>query len=274
MSIEAPLRAIPWRSELLDSIPGITHAITRRIPGMGQADGNVGFSAPRDKADAWTMRQQWCAAVGLSPYNLVTLGQVHGADVHRVSRHHAGWGATPGSTQIGYGDALITNVAGPVLMTLHADCQPLLFVDPGCGHRGPAIAVAHAGWRGTVADVAGQTLGAMVSAFGTRAADVHVALGPAIGPCCYEVGEEVAAAWRRLAGTDAAVALTTVGERYSFSLRDANVLLLRRAGVRVARIETSPICTRCAGQAWFSHRGQGTTTGRFGAMMTIARDLT
>ncbi len=260
---------VPWRSGLLASLPDVTHGVTKRVDGMGRAHGNIGFSAPRDKADAWSMRQEWCAAAGLDPTCLVTLGQIHGAEVHVASQRHAGWGAMPGSSQIGLGDALATKDAGPALMTLHADCLPLLIVDPGRGRRGPAVAAAHAGWRGTVADVAGQTLAAMAGSFGTQMADVHVAIGPAIGPCCYEVGEEVARAWRECAGEDAAAALTEVDGRIHFSLRRANEILLSRAGVRVDHMETSTICTRCGGDRWFSHRGQGAITGRFGAMIAI-----
>ena len=120
-----------WQSELIASLPGVVHGVTRRVRGLGRADGNVGFSAPRDREDAWHMRQHWCESAGLSAERLVTLGQIHGAEIHIATASHAGWGARPGSTQIGYGDGLATNIAGPVLMTLHADCQPLIFVDPG-----------------------------------------------------------------------------------------------------------------------------------------------
>jgi YfiH family protein len=269
MSLEESAAAKPWRSEFLAGLPGVTHAITYRVPGMGVADGNVGFSAPRDKADAWDMRQQWCAAAGLDARALVTLGQVHGAEVHPVAARQAGSGAKPGSSQIGFGDALITAEPGPVLMTLHADCQPILIVDPGRERRGPVVAAAHAGWRGTVADVAGQTLGAMAASFGTRAEDVYIALGPAIGPCCYEVGDDVQQAWRECAGTESDAALTSQNGKTCFSLRDANALLLARGGVRAERIDISVVCTRCAGDRWFSHRGQGPGTGRFGAMIAI-----
>ena len=257
------------RSELLASLPGVSHAITCRVPGMGKADGNLGFSAPRDKQDAWEMRQRWCAAAGLAATSLVTLGQIHGTEMHLVSARHAGWGATPNSTQIGLGDALATNEEGPVLMMLHADCQPVLFVDPPRAGRGAAVAVAHAGWRGTVDDVAGQTLKGMIEAFDSRPKDIHVFLAPAIGACCYEVGTDVALAWRARAGADAAAALQPEGDRYRFSLTDANALLLDRAGVSAAHIERSGVCTRCQGERWFSHRGQGPATGRFGAMIAI-----
>jgi copper oxidase (laccase) domain-containing protein len=112
-------------------------------------------------------------------------------------------------------------------------------------------------------------LAVMTSAFGTRAEDVHVVLGPAIGRCCYDVGEDVVEAWRQTAGADAGEALATDGQRRRFSLATANALLLNRAGLRAANMEVSEICTKCNGDRWFSHRGQGAQTGRFGAMISI-----
>jgi YfiH family protein len=258
-----------WQSAMLSSIPGVVHGLTRRVEGLGRAHGNIGFSAPRDRDDAWSMRQQWCAALDLEPERLVTLGQIHGRDVRIATKAHAGHGAKPGSTQIGLGDALVTNQVGPVLMTLHADCQPVLVVDPGSGHRGPAVGVAHAGWRGTVANIVGATLAVMTATFGTRVADVHVVLGPAVGRCCYDVGEDVVDAWRRTAGADADEALAPDGQGHRFSLTAANALLLNRIGVRTSNLEVSDICTKCEGNHWFSHRGQGAQTGRFGAMIAI-----
>jgi polyphenol oxidase len=260
---------LPWQSELLSSIPGVAHGLTRRVEGLGRADGNIGFSAPRDREDAWAMRQRWCAALAFVSENLVTLGQIHGREVYAVTNAQAGYGARPGSTQIGFGDALVTNQPGPVLMTLHADCQPVLVVDPGAGRRGPAVGVVHAGWRGTVVDIVGTTLEVMTAAFGTRAEDVHVVLGPGIGGCCYDVGEDVANAWRDVAGAEADEALEAHGDHYRFSLTAANALLLDRAGVHAANVETTAICTKCNGDEWFSHRGQGAQTGRFGAMISI-----
>jgi YfiH family protein len=218
------------------------------------------------------MRERWCSTLSLTAQSLVTLGQIHGNDVHVVAAADAGHGAKPGSPQIGLGDALVTNQAGPVLMTLHADCQPILFVDPGSGRRSPAVAAAHAGWRGTVSDVVGATLSAMAAAFGTRPENVHVSLGPAIGLCCYDVGDDVLNAWREQAGSDAEAAIESSGGCYRFSLTAANSLLLGRAGVRAAHVEVSAICTRCDGDHWFSHRGQGQHTGRFGAMVSILGD--
>src|SRR5215207_1598056 len=84
---------IPWQSELLSSIPDVVHGLTRRVAALGRAQGNIGFSAPRDRDDAWTMRQHWCATLGLVPEHLVTLGQIHGRDVNIANMAHAGHGA-------------------------------------------------------------------------------------------------------------------------------------------------------------------------------------
>lgn len=257
------------RSQLLAALPGVIHAITHRVFGMGLAHGNIGYSAPRDRDDAWAMRQAWCVAAGIPPERLVTLGQIHGNEVLVAEARHAGWGATPGSRQIGLGDALVTNTPGPVLLTLHADCQPVLLVDPARNGRGPVVAVAHAGWRGTVADVVGRTVAVMGAAFGTRPTDIHAYLGPAIGGCCYEIGDEVVGAWERRAGADAAAALVGTERGVNLSLSAANALLLERAGLRGEHVEVTSACTRCHEDRWFSHRAQGPRTGRFGAMIAI-----
>jgi YfiH family protein len=234
------------------------------------ADGNVGYSPPRDRDDAWAMRQRWAAAHGMDADRIATLGQIHGAEVCRVGAAEAGVGGRPGSDRVGLGDAMIAGEPGVVLMTLHADCLPILLADPDR----PAIAAIHAGWRGTVADVAGATVRAMREAFGSQPARLVAYLGPAIGPCCYEVGPEVTAAWRavvaRLDLPLAADAVATVGDATRLDLHAANRALLARAGLRFERMEHSPICTRCAGHDWFSHRGQGPLTGRFGAMIALA----
>jgi YfiH family protein len=247
-------------------VPGIVHGITGRVPGLGLADGNLGYGAPRDTADAWRMRLRWSAAIGVDPDRLASARQVHGADALRVAAADAGLGARAGSGWVGAADVLLTDEPGVALLSLHADCLPLLLVDP----IRPAVAVVHAGWRGTVADVAGAAVRAMTAHHGSRPADLLAFLGPAIGPCCYEVGPEVASAWRGRLGDEPDPALTPTGARWTFDLPAANALLLLRAGLASTHLEQSGVCTRCAGEAWFSHRGQGPTTGRFGAVIALA----
>jgi YfiH family protein len=261
-------RVVPLRSELLSSVPGVVHGLTRRIEGMGKADGNIGLGSPRDKEDAWAMRQQWCEAIGVDANRMVLVGQLHGNDVFQAHAEHAGAGASPHSTQAGYADALITDEPNLVLTTLHADCLPILMVDP----ERPAIAAVHAGWRGTLAGVAGNTVQRMREAFGTDPANLLAFLGPAIGVCCNEIGPEVTAAWREQArdlGPLAELAVTRPGAKEHFDVPRANALLLQRAGLRPEHIEISPICTMCSTDDWFSHRGHGPGAGRQGSLIAL-----
>lgn len=253
-------------SPLLAGLPGVIHGFTRRRPGLGAADGNVSYSGHRDAEDAWRMRQLWCRAIGVDPARLVTTGQIHGNDVLRVTTAHAGRGAPPGSALAGIADAMITSDPGVILLSMHADCLPILLVDPIT----PAVGVVHAGWRGTVANVAGAAITALTESFGTDPMNVRAFLGPAIAAACYEVREDVATAWTALVGADdQGLALGTRGDRWTFDVAAGNAFLLRAAGLRPEHIESSGICTRCDGHEWFSHRGQGSLTGRFGALIAL-----
>lgn len=259
---------VPYRSELLSGFENIVHGLTYRVPGMGKADGNIGYSGGRDRDDAWQMRQLWASAIGFDASRFVNVGQVHGNDVIRAYADDAGQGARPDSTVIGYADALITDAPGVFLSTMHADCLPILLVDPAR----PAIAAVHAGWRGTVADVAGNAVRAMQKEFGSDPGEIRAFLGPAIGVCCNEIGDEVIDAWREQArnmGPLAELAITRPVVKQHFDVPRANSLLLQRAGLQPQHMEISPICTKCSLDSWFSHRGHGPSAGRQAAFIGI-----
>jgi YfiH family protein len=112
---------------------------------------------------------------------VVTLNQVHGCDVITVRREH---GLVPGRSE---GDALVSNNPHIAVAVRAADCVPLLMADARSG----AVAAVHAGWRGTAAGAAVAAVGALTREFGTKPDDLVVAIGPSIGPCCYEVGSEL-----------------------------------------------------------------------------------
>ena len=268
-AVPAPALTVdPVQSELLGGILGVRHGLTFRVPGMGAAEGNLGYGPPRDRDDAWAMRRQWCAAISLDPYLIVTMSQVHGANVIQVTAVDAGRGATPGSASVGRADALITDAPGIALLTLHADCLPILLVDP----LRPAVAAIHAGWRGTVAGVATAAVRAMTQAFDSDPRELRAYLGAAIGACCNEVGPEVTAAWRDSAchlGPLAEVAVTRPGLKEHFDGPRANALLLQHAGLLPEYIDIDWTCTRCEADRWFSHRGQGPDTGRAGAFIGL-----
>jgi hypothetical protein len=127
--------------------------------------------------------------------------------------------------------------------------------------------VAHAGWRGTVLGVAGRAVEA-VTDLGGDPASMRVVIGPSIGPCCFEVGDEVVAAFPDANGA------RSIGPRgrSHLDLWELNRRQLVMAGIAADRIEVSGACTRCDPDTYFSHRALGYPAGRFGAAIGLRAD--
>jgi YfiH family protein len=161
---------------------------------------------------------------------------------------------------MGEGDAMISNTPGLTLVIRTADCLPILIADP----ENRAIAAVHAGWRGTVSQILAETVRAMSHQFGSRPKDLVIAIGPAIGECCYEVGPEVA---ERFSGF--------FPERQDLmgsarvSLAEATIRQLRRNGGSVGQIDSSGLCTRCLGDLFHSYRRDGEAAGRMFSAIRI-----
>ena len=226
---------------------------------------NLGGKWGDDAATVQENRRRFLRAAGVGVPCYVTR-QVHGATVARVRS-----GDNPAAVARIEADALITDVPGVTLGVFVADCIPALVADPRTG----AVAAIHAGWRGTVAGVLPAAVGALVRVFGSRPADLRVALGPAIGPCCFEVGAEVVHAVRGLLGADAdPVVLPSprgAADKWHVDLKATNRVLLERAGVDPEGIESGPECTHCDGTRFFSYRRDGSATGQL--MGVIARKV-
>jgi hypothetical protein len=146
---------------------------------------------------------------------------------------------------LGQGDALLEDTPGAVVAVRTADCIPILLAD--ARHR--AVAAVHAGWRGTVAGIAGRAVEAMRQRFGTRPEDLHAAIGPGIGKCCYEVGPEVAAHFG-------------AAGRSHIDLAEANRSQLAAAGVASARVYVAGLCTMCHSDEFHSFRRDREAAGR------------
>ncbi|MGM9642289.1 MAG: peptidoglycan editing factor PgeF, partial [Eubacteriales bacterium] len=136
-------------------------------------------------------------------------------------------------------DALVSTDRGTALVIFTADCTPILFHDPVTG----AVGAAHAGWRGTAADIAGKTVRVMCKEFGCRAQDIRAAIGPNIGACCFETDGDVPRAVLAEFGREAEGMIFKDGGKYRVDLKAVNALALRRAGVE--NIEVSRFCTMC-----------------------------
>ncbi len=155
-----------------------------------------------------------------------------------------------------HADAVVSDMPGRHFTMTFADCVPLLFADKRRG----VVGAAHAGWRGTALGIAETTVRAMKDAFGCRARDITVAIGPSIGPCCFEVGDEVPRAFATQ-GWPAMVARGT--RRLTVDLWSTNRHQLVESGVLSENIEVAGICTSCSVDRFYSHRAERGRTGRF-----------
>jgi polyphenol oxidase len=245
--------------ESLDAFPEVVHGVTTRHGGVSAgpwASLNLTKGTGDDPAAVEENLRRTSEAFGFKREDLVSPGQKHTANTQRV-------GAKDRGQIFACTDTLVTAEAGVPLLLRFADCTPVLLYDPRRG----AIAVVHSGWRGTMQAAAAVAVGSLAAEFGSEPADIVAAIGPSIGPCCYEVGDEVVAATR--AAFDDAEPLLPRGEngRRHFDLWGANERWLRGAGVR--QVETARLCTACHRDEFFSYRAQQGTTGHFGAVMAL-----
>jgi YfiH family protein len=245
--------------EALDDQPGLFHGIFTRLGGVSSAPWatlNVGHTVGDDDEAVEENHHRVCRTLGIARRDIATGHQVHGTRVAHVG--HADRGQVYPQT-----DILITNVPGVALMQRYADCLPVLLYDPV--HR--AIGLAHAGWRGTLAGVVREAVQAMQSAFNSHPANLVVGLGPGIGPCCYQVGPEVAEAAQAAIPGWPSVLLRQRDGSWHLDLWEANRRLLVQAGVE--RVEISGLCTACRTDEFYSHRAERGQTGRFGVIVGL-----
>jgi YfiH family protein len=209
---------------------------------------NLGGKWGDDPGNVAENRRRLRAAVG-GPPNLYVARQVHGANVVEVK-------ASDDPRAIGEveADAVITAAPGVAVGVFVADCIPALIADPVSGWVG----AVHAGWRGTLAGVLPATVRALV-ARGARAADLRVALGPAIGPCCFEVGADVA---ERFAADVVRPSPSGRADKRHVDLKAANRRLLEAVGVDAGHIDASAECTHCDRVRFYSFRRDGSATGQ------------
>ena len=199
--------------------------------------------------------------MGVAP-PLRTLRQIHGARVVRID--HPGDGGS-GSTDDDrpQGDVLITSLPGVTLGVWVADCVPILIADPVTR----AVAAVHAGWRGTVAGALAAAITTLREAFGVAPRNLRMAIGPSIGPCCFEVGDEVVTALLD-ADPGATACISTGRARRHVDLWEANRRQALAGGVPDGLIQTARLCTRCHGDLLESFRRDGPEAGRTAAAIT------
>ena len=238
---------------------GVPHGFTTRRGGVSTGvleSLNLGIHRGDDPKNVEENYRIVASALGFDPKNIILTHQIHSDRVRAVTEADVLplFGPWPDC------DGLVTATAGLALAVFTADCTPILLWDPHTG----AVGAAHAGWRGTAADIAGKTVRAMTESYGCRPGDIRAAIGPNIGFCCFETGGEVPQAMDITYGRDAGQFIRPRGEKFYVDLKGLNALSLRRAGVE--KIDISADCTVCASRRFWSHR---VTRGLRGAQSAI-----
>jgi len=266
-----PFRRFPW----------LVHGFSTRSGGVSElADEkvlNLSFTEWDGRENVEENRRRLQGALGASDFALTTMKQIHSDAIHvfRAAPRHAC-----------SGDASATNQTGLLLAVLTADCVPIVLVDP----RQRAVAAIHAGWRGTLARITEKTVGGMQLEFSSRPQDLLAAIGPSIGPCCYEVGADFVPKFSAQFA-DAAEYFDEArsGEEPNplqwlnmappghqpppkpvhLDLRKANRSQLLAAGLHAQNIFESNLCTGCRTDLFFSYRKEGARSGRLLSVVGI-----
>jgi YfiH family protein len=265
----------------LTELRWLSHGFSTRPGGISPLENdkvlNLGFTDWDTRENVLENRRRFQTAAGARDLPLVTLKQFHSDVIHVFD------GAPSDPCR---GDASITNRPGLLLAIQTADCVPILLVDP----KKRAIAAIHAGWRGTLARIVAKTIGKMQMHFGTNPRDLLAAIGPSIGPSCYEVGTEVATQFlSQFADAPGYFDEFRTGDEPNpiqwlnmmppghqpspkgvlLDLRKANRSQLLAAGLRPQNIHTIDLCTACRPDLLFSYRKEGPASGRLMSVIAL-----
>lgn len=256
---------------LLDEAEMVRHLFSTRKGGVSKgiyASMNLSYARGDDKEAVDENFRRIAEIFETTPDRMVCSKQTHTTNVRLVTEEDCGKGVLH---PVDYDDVdgLITNVPGILLCTSYADCVPLYFVDV----KNKAIGLGHSGWRGTVCRMGEAMLKNMHDAFGTKPEDVIAAIGPSICKDCYEVGEEVAEAFKKSFPKEWNCLLSEGKEpgKYQLDLWEANKRVLLGAGVLREHLAVTDLCTCCNSEYLFSHRASKGKRGNLGAFMELRK---
>jgi YfiH family protein len=265
----------------LTKLPWLFHGFSTKPGGISDLHGekvlNLGFTDWDARENVLENRRRFQSALGANDLQLISLKQIHSDVIHFFNS---------ASHESCKGDASVTNRPGLLLGVQTADCVPILLADP----KKRAVAAIHAGWRGTLARIVVKAIGQMQMHFSTNPADLLAAIGPSIGPCCYEVGTEVATQFHsQFADAPDWFDEFRTGDEPNpiqwlnmmppghqpppknvlLDLKKANRAQLLAAGLRPQNVFASDLCTACRPDLLFSYRKQGPQSGRLLSVIGI-----
>ena len=282
-------------AEKLEEIPWLVHGFSTRLGGVSEEYGgqqlNLGFTAEDTAENVERNRQRFVSKLKAGDdAMLVLLNQVHSAAIHRVyGARGPEWARLrKGHVVETAGDGLITNASGVLLGVKIADCYPVIVAD----RKKKAVGVFHAGWRGTVQRIVEKGIGEMQRQLGCDPANLVAVIGPGIGPCCYEIGEEVESEFESQFAYSKEL-FEDVFDSWSLKTKypmlflnqrapghgepamsrhldlvKANWCQLLDAGVPPKNIQSMNLCTACRTDLFFSYRKEQ-VTGRMMAVVGI-----
>lgn len=234
----------------IEEMTGMIHGFTTRKRGLGARNNGT------KQASDWNPVAE---AFGIKPGRVITVNQVHGESIVRIDAQGLIDGKIDPRTV--EADAMITDAPGIAVGVETADCVPILLFDPGT----PAIAAVHAGWRSTVRKIVQKAVFRMHGEFGSDPAKMIAAIGPAIGPECYEVDDVVMGPVMQSFSFWKEVSSPRGNGRWSLDLVKANRLELMQSGLAENNIHILGMCTSCRKDLFFSFRAEGRT----GRMLSV-----
>lgn len=251
----------------MEAVGGVAHGFSTRQGGVSQgmwASLNLGVSRGDNPDHVRENYRRFLVAIGAKEGKLAMTNQVHGGTVRTVTS--ADWKDDPYGKVTYEADGLMTATPGVTLMIFSADCIPILFYDP----VRKVIAACHAGWRGTAAGIATHTVERMKDVYGCRGEDILAAIGPGIGPCCFETHEDVPNAMTAAMAT-AALPYMQIKEngKFAVDLKGINARRLEQAGLDPANIAICGECTACQPDRFWSHRKVGNQRGSMAAAIQL-----
>ncbi len=251
-----------------DRAGGNVHGFSTRLGGVSESVfSSMSFSTSLgDKRESVLENyKRFCKAIGGDYKNTVLSDQTHTANVKIVTKKDVGKGLFYERDYKDI-DGLVTNERDIILVTQYADCTPLAFFDP----VKKVVAVSHAGWRGTVAQIAKNTARVMVNEFGCDPENILCGIGPNISQCCYEVDDPVIDEVKKLEFLNfESCYYEKENGKYMLDLKEVNRQILIHSGIKPENIDISDLCTCCNAEVFHSHRATGGKRGTLALMIGL-----
>ncbi len=245
----------------------IFHGFTTRAGGVSEgsfASMNLGLSTGDNDGNVRRNIEIMAERLNIDAGDIVETHQTHTNNIMYVTQEHKGKIYSEENERIRDIDGLYTDKKNLVLMSFHADCTPVFLYDP----VKKVIGMVHAGWRGTIQNIAGVMVRAFIKDFDSAPEDIRAVIGPSLCRDCFEVDEDVKDLF---VATDERFTdfMDKRGIKYYFNLWEINKYLMMKEGMRTENIEISGACTKCRNDLFFSHRGQGGKRGLMTGLLML-----